>query len=251
MIKKVSKMPPAPCHLERPLFSAGLCRDCYRAQIQSRKPSPRRGRTLDDKFAEMVDRSPEWNGCHHWMGGFGQWGIPQVEHDGRSRSVRRLVWENLYGPVPEARHVTVTCGSNSCLNPDHLALRVVGGDVVERFWEKVQKSGPVVRPELGECWTWLAGHQKGYPVFHPTERTRVFAHRKMYELMIAPIPTDDGEWCVCHKCDNPGCINPDHFFLGRDADNAADKVAKGRQAKGEKLGGAARAAHERRKARAA
>jgi hypothetical protein len=230
MKKKLAKTPPSACHPEYPDFALGMCRPCYRARVQSKTPPRRRGRTLDDRMHEMVDRSPNWGGCHLWMGGFGQWGIPCVQIDGRTRSMRRLVWENLYGTIPEGRHVTVTCNITPCLNPDHIALRVVGGNVDERFWERVQKSGPIVRPELGECWTWLGGHQKGYPVFHPTESTRVFAHRKMYELMVATIPTDDGEWCVCHKCDNPGCINPDHFFLGRDADNIADCHAKGRAA---------------------
>src|SRR5690606_22860634 len=101
MKKKLSKMPPAPCHPDRPLFSAGLCRDCYRSEIQSRRPSVRRNRTLDDKIADYVDRSPRWGGCHHWMGGFGQWGTPSINHDNRTLSARRVVWENLYGPVPE------------------------------------------------------------------------------------------------------------------------------------------------------
>lgn len=186
------------------------------------------GRTLDQKMAEQVDRDPKHNGCHIWTGGFGQWGVPCTFHQGRSRSMRRLCWENLHGPLPKDRHVRTTCGVRACLNPDHLALRVVGGDIDERFWEKVDENGPMSR--IGQCWKWLAGHQKGYAIFHPTEQTRVFAHRKMYELRVGKIPENDGEWCVCHRCDNPGCINPEHLFLGRDADNIQDAISKGRMA---------------------
>jgi len=41
---------------------------------------------------------------------------------------------------------------------------------------------------------------------------------------------------VLHRCDKPHCINPEHLFLGTPADNSDDKVAKGRQAKGETQG---------------
>ena len=57
-------------------------------------------------------------------------------------------------------------------------------------------------------------------------------HRVMWEEVCGPIPAG---LCVLHTCDNPPCANPAHLFLGTRTENAADKVAKDRQAKGEAL----------------
>lgn len=57
-------------------------------------------------------------------------------------------------------------------------------------------------------------------------------HRIAWKNSRGPIP---GRLCVLHKCDNPPCCNPKHLFLGTRADNNADKIAKGRQARGEPM----------------
>lgn len=75
------------------------------------------------------------------------------------------------------------------------------------------------------CWEWAAGRSgSGYGGFAVHQRVEG-AHRVAWELWNGPVP--DGLQ-VCHRCDNPTCVRPDHLFLGTIQDNQRDKVAKGR-----------------------
>lgn len=102
--------------------------------------------------------------------------------------------------------------------------------VEQRFWEKVNKAGPVPThcPELGSCWEWEAWKDVyGYGSFWNGYRT-MRAHRFSYGRYVGDIPSDD---LVCHRCDNPRCVRPSHLFIGNAATNAQDAIAKGRYAR--------------------
>lgn len=97
--------------------------------------------------------------------------------------------------------------------------------LAERFWEKVRK-GP-------GCWEWTSARDtNGYGRITDRPGARLLgvgrtrsASRVAWEIVNGPIPPG---LCVCHYCDNPRCVRPEHLFIGTRKDNVLDCVAKGR-----------------------
>lgn len=122
----------------------------------------------------------------------------------------------------------------------HLApTQMWGEDIVQSSLKRlaVQQAleGKYVVSATG-CWEWSGGKSHGYGQTRVHElwgATPVYAHRLAALLKFGPISSN---LRVCHSCDNPCCIRPDHLFLGTDADNLSDMKAKGRSAVGEKNG---------------
>src|SRR5436190_17812213 len=98
--------------------------------------------------------------------------------------------------------------------------------VAERFSSNIKYSSD-------ECWLWTGTlDRNGYGRFGIDGRQPA-AHRVSWRLHRGEIPVG---LYVCHHCDVPGCVNPEHLFLGTQTDNMRDRTRKGRTARGERQG---------------
>lgn len=98
-------------------------------------------------------------------------------------------------------------------------------DIIERIKNRVKVN------ECG-CWIWQGSKSgDGYGLIEMPQRHTRRVHRVMYEAAVGTLLPG---MFVCHRCDVPLCVNPDHLFLGTPKDNSHDMVLKGRSSRGEK-----------------
>jgi len=103
---------------------------------------------------------------------------------------------------------------------------------ITRFWSKVEKNSITMPSMDTPCWVWTAYClPKGYGRFKYKNKMHS-VHRLSWEMHNAPIPNNH---IVCHICDNPSCVNPEHLFVGTQKDNYDDMVRKGRRVGAERV----------------
>jgi hypothetical protein len=103
-------------------------------------------------------------------------------------------------------------------------------NTLDRFFNRIE-----YEPNTG-CWLWSgAVDKRGYGNLSRKGCSRA-AHRASWEIHRGPIPLicGDQRMCVCHHCDTPPCVNPDHLFLGTHVENMLDRERKKRSTNGRK-----------------
>ena len=184
-----------------------------------------------EKFYQNIDKT---NFCWNWTGAVGSSNLPTIYCNVDERhyvKMARRVSVILAGKTLNTSEQVqpLICHNKLCVNPDHLVF----GDEA-RFYSYVSK----LSEANGGCWTWMGALNKAmYGVFHMHKNgklIKIAAHKYSWQLANNHW-LQDAVLYICHKCDHPYCVNPDHLFIGTPQENVDDMMSKGRNACGTKI----------------
>jgi len=183
--------------------------------------------SLKDRIESEVAFVP-FTGCWIWLKGNHE--DPQLKVMGKMYRVRRLIYEIYKGQIPENGRMFKTCGVDHCLNPEHLyyaneSLRpwLDANFKPKHLHKRLERN--IFHEPMSGCWLWAGRFNKaGYGTINVDAKARP-AHRILYELYKGKIPNG---LIICHHCDMPACVNPDHLYAGTYKDNSEDMIRRGR-----------------------
>lgn len=170
--------------------------------------------------------------CWEWKFRTDEWGYGVLNVEGIPRKTHRLAWQLLHGSIPFGGVILQTCNNRKCCRPNHLYLATQRKTGViykipwkDRLWKNISKQN-------GDgCWEWNgAKNINGYGILN-IDQVPILTHRLAWKSENGEI---ENGLHVLHKCNNPPCCRPSHLYLGKDKENARDRVLAGTTTKGEK-----------------
>lgn len=178
---------------------------------------------LSEKFHSkiIIDQHSK---CWNWDGHLNVHGLPIIHITIKPRvykiySARRVSLQ-LKNKLVDNKVCLPTCKNKICVNPDHL----VCGDEA-RFWNSIQKLS-----EPDGCWVWTKQMDKDMYGDFLVSKNHKLIHIKahVYSWQLYTGRSVPKGILVCHTCDHPYCVNPQHLFLGTTKDNSLDMMQKNR-----------------------